>query len=94
MHSCGKTATEGCSWPNFWADLLGATLTCASTACRPPAPPSSAAASQYVRPGSRPVSVARSRDLEFTGATQNLGKLYGSYGDSQSNCWVNLRMLD
>ena len=27
MHSCEKTAINGCSWPNFWANLTkGKTL--------------------------------------------------------------------
>ena len=34
-----------------------------------------------------------SRNLKSTGLTQNLGQLQGSYGDFQSNCWVNLRIL-
>jgi hypothetical protein len=36
---------------------------------------------------------AHSRNLKFTGLTQNLGQLEGSYRDFQSNCWVNLRIL-
>jgi hypothetical protein len=32
-------------------------------------------------------------NLKFTGLTQNLGQLEGSYRDFQSNCWVNLRIL-
>ena len=36
---------------------------------------------------------ARGSNLKFTGLTQNLGQLYGSYRDFQSNCWVNLRIL-
>jgi hypothetical protein len=32
-------------------------------------------------------------NLKFTGLTHNLGQLYGSYRDFQSNCWVNLRIL-
>ena len=31
--------------------------------------------------------------MKFTGLTHNLGQLYGSYRDFQSNCWVNLRIL-
>jgi hypothetical protein len=32
-------------------------------------------------------------NLKFTGLTQNLGQLQGSFRDFQSNCWVNLRIL-
>jgi hypothetical protein len=35
----------------------------------------------------------RPRNLRFTGLTQNLGQIEGSYRDFQSNCWVNLRIL-
>ena len=35
----------------------------------------------------------RALNLKFTGLTQNLGQLYGSYRDYQSNFWVNLRIL-
>ena len=31
-------------------------------------------------------------NLKFTGMTQNLRELQGSYRDFQSNCWVNLRI--
>ena len=33
------------------------------------------------------------RNLEFTALAQNLGQLYGSYMDFQSNFWVDLRIL-
>jgi hypothetical protein len=26
MHSCGNTAVNGCSWPNFWANLASFSL--------------------------------------------------------------------
>jgi hypothetical protein len=40
-----------------------------------------------------PAGVLADGNLKFTGLTQNLGQLYGSYRDFQSNCWVNLRIL-
>jgi hypothetical protein len=33
-------------------------------------------------------------NLKFTGLTQQLGQLHGSYREFHSNCWVNLRILD
>jgi hypothetical protein len=35
----------------------------------------------------------RAHNLKFTGLTQNLDQLSGFYRDSQSNCWVNSRIL-
>ena len=50
---------------------------------------SSAAA---VRPTASSEAV-RTANLKFTGLTQNLGQLQGSYRDFQSNFWVVLRIL-
>jgi hypothetical protein len=42
---------------------------------------------------SAPLEVLGPLNLEFTGLSQNLGQLEGSYRDFQSNCWVNLQIL-
>jgi hypothetical protein len=41
----------------------------------------------------RRTRLAAASSLKLTGLAQNLGHLYASYRDSQSNCWVNLRVL-
>jgi hypothetical protein len=57
------------------------------------APPRAGGRALPTPPGApRRVSPA-ARNLKFTGLTQNLGQLQGSYRDFQSNCWVNLRIL-
>jgi hypothetical protein len=36
MHSCGNTATKGCSWPNFWAKTASLSRVAAQPARRVP----------------------------------------------------------
>jgi hypothetical protein len=46
-----------------------------------------------LHPQVRLATLIRTYNLKFTGLTQNLGQLYGSYRGFQSNFWVNLRIL-
>ena len=50
--------------------------------------------SYNIMPATPAFSALSSRlNLKFTGLTQNLGQLSGSYRDFQSNFWANLRIL-